>query len=74
MNEQLIRARAHQIWEDEGRPEGREKEHWDQATRGLRTAGNGGAPIVAAANGDRPRLAPRAAQQPNEQPSGPRRR
>ncbi|WP_410216349.1 DUF2934 domain-containing protein [Paracoccus sp. (in: a-proteobacteria)] len=26
-----IRARAHQIWEAEGRPEGREAEHWTQA-------------------------------------------
>ena len=62
MNEQVIRARAHQIWEEEGRPDGREQEHWDQATRALRTAGNGGDPIVAAVVGDPPRLAPRAAQ------------
>jgi Protein of unknown function (DUF2934) len=26
-----IRERAHQIWEREGRPEGRELEHWRQA-------------------------------------------
>ena len=26
-----IRQRAHQIWEAEGRPEGREAEHWAQA-------------------------------------------
>jgi hypothetical protein len=70
MNEQLIRARAHQIWEDKGRPEGREKEHWDQATRELRTAGNGGDPAVAAVVGNRPKPGPIAAQQP----SGPRRR
>jgi hypothetical protein len=29
--EQRIRERAHQIWEEEGRPEGREREHWDRA-------------------------------------------
>lgn len=26
-----IRARAHAIWEQEGRPEGREQAHWDMA-------------------------------------------
>ncbi|MBV9704011.1 MAG: DUF2934 domain-containing protein, partial [Methylobacteriaceae bacterium] len=26
--EDRIRARAHQIWEEEGRPEGRDREHW----------------------------------------------
>ena len=29
--EQRIRERAYKIWEDEGRPEGREAEHWDLA-------------------------------------------
>jgi Protein of unknown function (DUF2934) len=29
--EARIRARAHQIWEEEGRPEGREAEHWEKA-------------------------------------------
>lgn len=28
-----IRARAYEIWEREGRPEGREHRHWDQARR-----------------------------------------
>lgn len=31
--EEAIRARAHQLWEDEGRPEGREREHWEAAER-----------------------------------------
>ncbi|WP_022683220.1 DUF2934 domain-containing protein [Sphingobium bisphenolivorans] len=26
-----IRKRAYEIWEQEGRPEGREREHWQQA-------------------------------------------
>ena len=30
--EQRIRERAQQIWEDEGRPEGRADIHWQQAT------------------------------------------
>jgi hypothetical protein len=28
-----VRERAHLIWEREGRPEGREAEHWAQAER-----------------------------------------
>lgn len=29
--EDTIRARAHQLWEQEGRPEGRAEDHWVQA-------------------------------------------
>jgi hypothetical protein len=28
-----VRQRAYEIWEREGRPEGREQEHWEQAER-----------------------------------------
>lgn len=31
--DQRTRERAHQLWEQEGRPEGREHEHWDRAAR-----------------------------------------
>ncbi|MGN6551425.1 MAG: DUF2934 domain-containing protein [Pararhizobium sp.] len=31
--EERIRRRAHEIWEREGRPEGREQEHWDKAVQ-----------------------------------------
>lgn len=31
--EQRIRERAHQIWEEEGRPLGRDAEHWERASR-----------------------------------------
>jgi hypothetical protein len=30
-----IRARAHQLWEDAGRPEGRHDEFWQRAEREL---------------------------------------
>ena len=30
-HEQRIRTRAYRIWEEEGRPEGRAKVHWDMA-------------------------------------------
>jgi hypothetical protein len=34
-DEETIRTRAHLIWEREGRPEGRQAEHWEQARREL---------------------------------------
>lgn len=33
MDENRIRQRAYEIWEREGRPEGRHAEHWDIACR-----------------------------------------
>jgi hypothetical protein len=33
--EDIIRQRAYRIWEEEGRPEGRDRLHWDQAAREL---------------------------------------
>jgi Protein of unknown function (DUF2934) len=38
-----IRRRAHEIWEREGRPEGRHEEHWTQARREVE-AEEGGSP------------------------------
>ena len=35
--EQRIRKRAHALWEREGRPEGRNEEHWAQACREIDT-------------------------------------
>jgi hypothetical protein len=32
-----IRVRAHQLWEQAGKPEGREEEFWHQAERELQT-------------------------------------
>ena len=34
-DQDLIRARAHQIWEREGRPDGRHIEHWEMASAEL---------------------------------------
>jgi hypothetical protein len=33
--EERIRQRAHQIWEQEGRPEGEAQRHWDRAAEDL---------------------------------------
>ncbi|MET0238879.1 MAG: DUF2934 domain-containing protein [Sphingobium sp.] len=37
-DEQAIRARAHALWEAEGRPEGRDTVHWEQARLELEQA------------------------------------
>lgn len=34
--EEAIRRRAYRIWEEEGRPQGREREHWERAEREVR--------------------------------------
>ena len=31
--QERIRKRAHAIWESHGRPDGSDREHWEQATR-----------------------------------------
>ena len=33
LDEELVHRRAYEIWEKNERPEGRDKEHWDQARR-----------------------------------------
>jgi hypothetical protein len=39
---QQIWERAHQIWEQAGRPEGREADHWSQAEREIHGGAEGG--------------------------------
>ncbi len=36
-----IRQRAHEIWEREGRPEGRQEAHWEEACRDIEAAEGG---------------------------------
>jgi hypothetical protein len=31
--EERIRAKAHELWEADGKPEGRDREHWEQAAK-----------------------------------------
>lgn len=38
-NDEAIRRRAYQLWESEGRPEGRHEDHWRQAQFELGTNG-----------------------------------
>lgn len=34
--EQKIRERAYRIWQDEGRPNGKDREHWERARQEIR--------------------------------------
>jgi hypothetical protein len=43
-DEERIRRRAHEIWEADGRPEGRHEEHWARARREVEEEGAGGSP------------------------------
>ncbi|THK39355.1 DUF2934 domain-containing protein [Ensifer sp. MPMI2T] len=38
--EELIRRRAYAIWEREGRPEGQDLRHWEQASREMQREEN----------------------------------
>ncbi|MEQ8695627.1 MAG: DUF2934 domain-containing protein [Bauldia litoralis] len=37
-NEHLIRERAYELWEADGRPDGKKDDHWAQAARELEEA------------------------------------
>jgi len=43
-NQERISQRAYQLWEQEGKPEGRESEHWEQACREIE--GEIGSPLA----------------------------
>ena len=45
-DEQRIRERAHRLWEEEGRPEGRELAHWAEAERQVRAEAEGIVPTA----------------------------
>ena len=46
--EARIRERAYQIWEREGRPEGRDFDHWTRAVSEVQAEEEGGQPKAAA--------------------------
>lgn len=54
-----IRQRAHEIWEQAGRPEGAHIEHWEQATAEIDGAGKPKKPAkkAAAPKADKPKAA-----------------
>jgi hypothetical protein len=41
MDLERIRQRAYELWEQDGRPEGRQQEHWDRAVREIEGEGGG---------------------------------
>jgi len=43
-DDEAIRLRAYRLWESEGRPNGRDEAHWQQASRELRA--DGGHPVI----------------------------
>jgi hypothetical protein len=45
-DEQSVRERAYQIWEEEGRPEAREQFHWDRAAREMQALRDGKKPTL----------------------------
>jgi hypothetical protein len=55
--QEMIRQRAHEIWESEGRPEGAELRHWQQASEELNSDDRNEAAMLQAA-GERPDVDP----------------
>ena len=53
-DQERIRQRAHEIWEGEGRPEGRHAEHWTQASREIEAQGGRAPPPAPATPDDSP--------------------
>lgn len=67
--ERKIRERAYRLWEGEGRPEGREAEHWREAERQLMIEEDRGEPGGDVTAGDRTDLPP--GSRPEPQPAVP---
>ena len=63
--EQRIRERAYALWQREGRPDGREREHWQTATREIDSesgSGSDAAGTTPAAGAPAPGGSPRAGE------------
>jgi hypothetical protein len=77
--EAAIRARAHELWEQEGRPDGREHDHWLQAEAEINAqdesppAAVEGISAIDVSGGDAPATAPKSATAGTaKMPAGPR--
>jgi hypothetical protein len=55
IHETAIRQRAYAIWEAEGRPDGREWDHWLQASHEVMSRSHGDVPSAADAPAAKPR-------------------
>ncbi len=64
--DERIRRRAYEIWEESGRPEGMESQHWEQAAREIAASAakqpSDGASHDTAATPQKPQAAQRAAK------------
>jgi hypothetical protein len=64
--DEKIRRRAYEIWEESGRPEGMESQHWEQAAREIAASAveqpSNGSSDETAATPQRPQAAQRAAK------------
>lgn len=70
--DERIQTRAHEIWEREGHPHGRDSDHWDQATREIDAEdAQAASPKRRAANGAKAPAKPRA---PKAEGAAPKRR
>jgi hypothetical protein len=69
--ESRIRERAHRLWEEESRPDGREREHWAEAERQVVLEQGMGEPVEPAPElppGQRPEPQPEAPAEPLRRP------
>ena len=66
--ERRIRERAYAIWEREGRPQGRDSEHWKEAEAEI------AAEVEPVLGGSQPGNPARPAPEPSAQPASPPRR
>ena len=64
--EQRIRARAYQIWIEQGQPHGRDIEHWRQAEAELVATSPSLQPLVDKGEGEAPLEAPLGRVSPDE--------
>ena len=65
--ETRIRKRAYEIWEAEGRPNGREREHWERATGEVTRTPN---PTAAAKGARQPKTRAKGNPAPRTSPTG----
>lgn len=75
-DDERIRARAYELWEAEGKPDGRQGDHWDRARRELQAEEAGvlppgeapaqAAPLAKTRKPRAPKLGPGTAKQPQE--------
>jgi hypothetical protein len=67
--EDHVRKRAHAMWEKEGRPHGKEKEHWERALQELRSEEERASSIVATKKKKKPPAGTGSSNEKRKRPS-----